>query len=168
MLHRLHRRPRGARHRRQRLGPHAVQDARRLRDLRPQGGDELQLALAKLGPEELHRFTHVDHDGREALVVTWGDDIIAVGRYDRVPGTATAEVAFVVTDAWQGRGLGTLLFHGLAQRALPHGITTFVAETLGENRRMLRVLHRLGLPLQTRFDDGVVHAEVDITSEETS
>lgn len=120
----------------------------------------------ELRPEELFRFTHVDHDVREALVATCNRQIVAVGRYDRTPDTASAEVAFVVADDWQGRGLGTLLFRGLATRAVAHGITTFLAVTLGENRKMLQVLQDLGLPLHTSYVDGMVHAVVDITSEE--
>ena len=70
-----------------------------------------------LTPGEVERFTHVDHHDREALVALDGPDIIAVGRFDRLPGTDDAEVAFVVADGWQGEGVGTHLLEELAQRA---------------------------------------------------
>ena len=60
-----------------------------------------------LTPGEVERFTHVDHHEREALVALDGPDLIAVGRFDRLPGTDDAEVAFVVADGWQGQGVGS-------------------------------------------------------------
>src|SRR5512142_529690 len=61
-----------------------------------------------LGPEARERYIHVDHVDRVALVALLGDEILAVGRYDRVPGTLVAEVAFVVEDPQQHRGLGSI------------------------------------------------------------
>src|SRR4051794_13387259 len=57
---------------------------------------------------DAERFTVVAHDDRVPLIALPGDDMIAVARYDRLPGTDEAEVAFVVEDAHQGRGLGTV------------------------------------------------------------
>lgn len=116
----------------------------------------------ELRPAELHRFTHVDHNDREALVALVGDEIIGVARYDRIDGTATAEVAFVVADSWQGRGLGKLLFSALAERAHTAGIDRFEADTLGDNLRMLRVFLHAGLPIQRRLEDGVYHVCLDL------
>src|SRR3712207_8225606 len=59
--------------------------------------------------KDLHHFTHVDHDTRVAFVLVLGDQVIGVGRYDRYPGTDDAEVAFLIEDAHQGRGLGSVL-----------------------------------------------------------
>jgi hypothetical protein len=66
----------------------------------------------RLSDADLHRFTNVDHVDRVALVATVGDEILAVGRYDRIGGRreGTAEVAFNVSDHHQGRGLGSVLF----------------------------------------------------------
>jgi RimJ/RimL family protein N-acetyltransferase len=118
-----------------------------------------------LTPREVERFTHVDHHNREGLVALSGDDIIAVGRYDRIPGTADAEVAFVVADGWQGHGLGTVLLHQLAARARAEGVTRFVAETLSENRPMQRVFGRSGLMVDSGWDAGVVHVVLDLVLE---
>jgi GNAT superfamily N-acetyltransferase len=118
----------------------------------------------ELSDDELHRFTHVDHHDREAIVATADEQIIAVARFDRLDDHAYAEVAFVVADAWQGRGLGTALFERLAERARRVGIRRFVAETLPQNRPMLSVFHHAGLPVTSRFRDGVVHLVIDLTA----
>ena len=67
-----------------------------------------------LRPDEVSHFTTVDYHDRVALVALIGPTMVAVGRYERLSGTTSAEVAFVVADAYQGRGLGTLLLEKLA------------------------------------------------------
>lgn len=111
---------------------------------------------------EVERFTHVDHHDREALVVLDGPDIVAVGRYDRLPGTTEAEVAFVVADGWQGHGAGTYLLAHLAQRARIEGLTAFVADTLGDNHRMRDVFRHSGLVAESHTVAGVVHVVLDL------
>ena len=82
---------------------------------------------------EMNRLGAEGHVTRVALL---GDDIVAAARYDLVsPGVA--EVAFVVTDEHQGRGVGTLLLEHLAVLARAHGIHTFAADTLPNNGKML-------------------------------
>ena len=116
----------------------------------------------KLRPEEVERFTNVDGADRVALVATEAGRLIAVGRYDRLDDPTEAEVAFVVADAHQGRGLGSLLLEHLAAVAGRHGVTRFVAETLPSNQRMLRVFRDTGFPVKTSIDEGVVHVEFPI------
>jgi GNAT superfamily N-acetyltransferase len=115
-----------------------------------------------LSEAEAQRFATVDHHDREALVAELDGELIAVGRYERRPGDATAEVAFVVTDAWQGRGLAPILLQGLAARARIVGITRFVAETLSENRAMLSVFSHSGLPTTTTTSRGVVDVSMKL------
>ena len=86
-----------------------------------------------------------------------GDDIMAVGRLDREPGTPTAEVAFVVSDAWQHRGAGTLLLAGLVAFARTTGVRQLVADTLSDNRPMIDLFQRSGLVTATSYDQGVLH-----------
>jgi acetyl coenzyme A synthetase (ADP forming)-like protein len=73
------------------------------------------------------------------------EQIIAVGEYTREePGGDTAEVAFLVADAYQGRGLGTALLERLALIAARQGIRSFRAYTQARNRRMLEVFRQSG------------------------
>jgi RimJ/RimL family protein N-acetyltransferase len=115
-----------------------------------------------LTPDELERFTQVDHRDREALVALDGSDIIAVARFDRMPGTDEAEIAFVTADARQGNGVGTLLLEQLTDRARTEGVTRFTADTLGENHRMLGVFRRSGLLVESDIQAGVVHVVLDL------
>lgn len=111
----------------------------------------------------LHRFVTVDHHDREALVVVCGPRLLAVGRYDRLaPGSPEAEVAVVVEDAYQGRGIGSVLLARLAEAARENGIRRFVGEVLWQNAGMLRMLSRLGDQVRRRYADGLVHIAVPI------
>jgi acetyl coenzyme A synthetase (ADP forming)-like protein len=109
----------------------------------------------------LERLTTVDYDQHMALVALLGDDIVAVARYDRTGGDQ-AEVAFSVQDDQQGRGLGTLLLEHLAVVARSKGITTFTADTLPNNARMLNVFADAGWAAQRSFVDGTVRVRFPI------
>ena len=119
----------------------------------------------RLSEKEVQRFTNVDHDRRVALIALLHDEMIAVARYDTLPGgpEPEAEVAFVVQDAHQGRGLGTILLEHIAAAARERQIHRFVAEVLPDNRRMLEVFRRAGWEVKSKFSDGVVSVEFDIT-----
>ena len=82
---------------------------------------------------------------------------IAIGR------STDAEVAFVVADGWQGRGLGTVLFDRLTARARAVGIDRIVAITLAHNTRMLALFRRSGYPMTVRHDAEVVDVTLELT-----
>ncbi len=109
-----------------------------------------------LSTEEVKRFTNVDYKDRLALVVERDGELIAVGRFDRIVGTPEAEVAFIVADDYQHRGLGSLLLDELARAARARGVRTFVAETLCENKPMLDVFHHSGFDVSSKIDWGTV------------
>ena len=117
----------------------------------------------ELSADELHRFTHVDHHDREAIVAIADDDIVGVARFDRLNDGTDAEVAFVVTDRWQGRGLGKAMFRALADRAREVHVTRFVADTLPHNTPMLRVFHNSGLPTTTERKGDVIRVVIPLT-----
>ncbi len=119
-------------------------------------------AKPRLSAAEVEHFTHVDHDARVALVAELGDRIVGVARYDRTAREREAEVAFVVTDEHQGRGIATILLEHLAAAARERGITRFVAETLIGNRRMLDVFRTAGFDELARYEEGVVHVDLAI------
>jgi acyl-CoA synthetase (NDP forming)/RimJ/RimL family protein N-acetyltransferase len=148
-----------------------------LRPIRPDDAAALQAMHARLseqtryfrffGPyptipsRDLERFTVVDHDRRVAIVAELGRRIIGVARYEGLDET-TAEVAFVIEDAHQGRGLGPLMLEHLAAAARERGITRFGADVLPTNRRMLRVFLDAGYAAARQFDSGTVHVTFDI------
>ncbi len=93
-----------------------------------------------------------------SLVGESGGRLIAHGSYNRA-GRDTAEVAFVVADQFQGRGIATLLLDELASRARDAGIPTFFAEVLPENARMLEVFRESGFPTRVRVEPGALVVE---------
>src|SRR5690349_5869942 len=123
----------------------------------------------RIPERDLERFVNVDHHDREALVIVTGPRILAVGRYERLgPESPEAEVAFVVEDAHQGRGIGSVLLERLAEPARHNGIERFVAEVLPENGGMLRVFSDFGYQIRRRYADGVVHLSFPIAPTEKS
>jgi acyl-CoA synthetase (NDP forming)/RimJ/RimL family protein N-acetyltransferase len=151
----------------------------RIRPIRPTDADALQAfhvaqserstyfrffhALDRLSPRDLERLVGVDHHDRVALVAVQGADerIIAVGRYDRIDHD-TAEVAFNISDAHQGKGLGSVLLEHLAAAARERGLRRFVAEVLPQNGRMLAVFRDAGFEVRQRTEEGVVAVSFDI------
>ena len=95
----------------------------------------------------VHYLVDVDHQDHEAMVAldTQGKQGLGIARYVRdVERPDTAELAVTVIDAWQGRGLGTLLLDVISARARQEGIRTFTALMLAENREMFELLEALG------------------------
>ncbi|MDP9796987.1 acyl-CoA synthetase (NDP forming)/GNAT superfamily N-acetyltransferase [Catenuloplanes nepalensis] len=123
----------------------------------------------RIPERDLRRFVTVDHHDREALVLTSGGEIFAVGRYERLGADSLeAEVAFVVEDAHQGRGIGSVLLEHLAAAARQEGLTRFVAEVLPANGAMLRVFADAGYSIARKYEDGVVHLTFPIAPTELS
>ncbi|HEY2813079.1 MAG TPA: GNAT family N-acetyltransferase [Acidimicrobiales bacterium] len=150
-----------------RLRPISPDDADRLEAFHTTlSGDTTRLRFfaphPHLSAREIERFTNVDHHDREAVVALLDDAFIGIARYDREPGTSGAEVAFVVADAWQGTGVGSLLLEHLAARGRTEGLEHFVADTLPENRRMMQVFRDSGLSPVSSFEQGVVHLEMSL------
>lgn len=120
-----------------------------------------------LSPEELRHFTTLDYDDRMALIAVHGDEMVAVGRYDVMPEQTTAdfkvaEVAFLVEDAWQGRGIGRHLLQHLTVYARLHGITEFEAFVLVESGGMMRLFRNSGYKLTRLLREGIYRVEFPI------
>ncbi len=123
--------------------------------------------MPELSPQDLYRFTHVDHVQRVALVMTVGEKMIAVGRYDTVePGVA--EIAFLVEDAHQGRGIAQLLLEHLTQAGRERGIERFVAEVLPDNQAMLHTFRDAGYRVASGYEDGMMMLEFSIDPTDTA
>ncbi|MBN6058077.1 GNAT family N-acetyltransferase [Nonomuraea sp. RK-328] len=121
----------------------------------------------RLSDKEVAWFTTVDYVDRVALIATIGTEMVAVIRYDRV-GPTEAEVAFLVEDAHQGRGVASVLLEHLAATARERGIERFVADVLPANMKMMGVLRQAGYTAESSFADGVVRMTLDLTPTETS
>jgi RimJ/RimL family protein N-acetyltransferase len=115
-----------------------------------------------IGERELERFTHPDGRLHAGIVAFADGALVGHACFDRKEGELAAEVAFEVADAFQGRGLGTLLLETLVRQARGEGITTFTARVLPHNRKSLQVFRDLGLGERTRFEDGVVEVALDL------
>jgi len=126
--------------------------------------------MPRLSDRDVERFTHVDHHDRVAFVLTVAGRIIAVGRFDKLHGVheGEAEVAFLVQDAHQGRGIAQLLLEHLAQAGRERGVEKFVAEVLPENVRMMQIFREAGYHVAGGFEDGVMRLEFPINSTDTS
>ena len=109
----------------------------------------------------LDHLVHMDYRERLAIAALIGDEIVGVARYD-VLRPAVAEVALVVEDAWQGRGIGSRLLWRISAAARARGVEVFEAEVLGENRPMMGLLHVLAEDLETRMQDGVYVIRIEL------
>ncbi|MER6328168.1 GNAT family N-acetyltransferase [Streptomyces sp. NPDC001034] len=158
-----------------RIRPITVDDADRLVHFYEQVSDESKYyrffaPYPRLSAKDVHRFTHHDFVDRVGLAATVGGEFIATVRYDRigaggVPASGPAdeaEVAFLVQDAHQGRGVASALLEHIAAVARERGIRRFAAEVLPANTKMIKVFTDAGYTQKRSFEDGVVRLELDL------
>ncbi|MEE4493126.1 bifunctional acetate--CoA ligase family protein/GNAT family N-acetyltransferase [Streptomyces sp. BE230] len=158
-----------------RIRPITTDDADRLVSFYEQVSDESKYyrffaPYPRLSAKDVHRFTHHDYVDRVGLAVTVGGEFIATVRYDRInaqgrPASAPAdeaEVAFLVQDAHQGRGVASALLEHIAAVARERGIRRFAAEVLPANNKMIKVFRDAGYTQQRSFEDGSVHLTLDL------
>ena len=116
--------------------------------------------LKRLPPDWAHFFANVDYRKRMAVVAEHEHEgrleLIGVGRYEPAEEPDTAEVAFVVQDGWQGKGLGAILLDDVTRAGEARGIRRFRAYVLADNHRMLQLLTRATDVLERKLEDGVV------------
>jgi acyl-CoA synthetase (NDP forming)/GNAT superfamily N-acetyltransferase len=124
--------------------------------------------MPTLSAKDVHRFTHVDYVHRVAFVMILGGQMIAVGRYDAAEGSTEAEVAFLVEDRHQGRGIAQLLLEHLAQAGRERGMEKFTAEVLPDNTKMISTFRDAGYKIASGYEDGVLVLEFAIDPTETS
>ena len=123
--------------------------------------------MPTLSVRDVRRFTHVDHVDRVALVMLLGGQMIAVGRYDVVEANQ-AEVAFLVEDQHQGRGIAQLLLEHLAQAGRERGVERFTADVLPDNTRMIQTFRDAGYRVASGYADGVITLEFPIDPTDTA
>jgi acetyltransferase len=114
----------------------------------------------RIAHERLTRICFIDYDREMAIVAERDHEIVAVGRLTRERWSNEAEFAVLISDKFQGRGLGTELVKRLLEIARAEGLDRVTAEILGENRQMIEICRQLGFAL--RHSGGGVRAELDI------
>jgi acetyltransferase len=118
--------------------------------------------------ERLTRICFIDYDREMALVAerrnpeTGEGEILGVGRAMKIHGTTEAEVAVVISDQWQGRGLGKELLARLLIVGADEKLTKLTADILPDNRGIMRICEKLGFTLKHSLDDDVVRAEFTV------
>lgn len=101
----------------------------------------------------LDRLIDLDHYQREAIAALSGDEIVGVARYYKDGVTATADMAVLVEDDWQRKGLSLILIERLRELARLRGIEAFTATILSENRPAISLVRRV-FPRATLTIDG--------------
>jgi RimJ/RimL family protein N-acetyltransferase len=147
----------------------------RLRPIRPEDQDRLSAfydglsrqsayqrffaVMKRLPPDWAHFLANVDYERRLALLAEHGPpeapELIGVARYEQTDQVDTAEIAFVIQDGWQGRGLGTQMLDALLAAADARGIRRFRAYVLAGNMRMIDLLVRF-MDVQERVTESGV------------
>ena len=128
---------------------------------------------SELTGEELRAITEVDFESTVALVVTipagGGEEtIIGAGRYvlyDPPNALRSAEIAFTVEEDYHGQGMASCILKHLIHIARNKGVSQFEAEVLVENKAMLAVFARSGLPMKKSLEEGVVHVSLSLSAQ---
>ena len=144
----------------------------------PRDAEGLRAMFSRASPETIYWRFHVpypevpertlalmsgvDHHERESLVAVAEGEIVGHAMYARLGDGTEAEMAIIVEDAWQSKGLGKLLLSELAERARLRGVETFTGEVLGENRRMLGLAATMFAGTRYAIRDGVYHVRMPL------
>jgi len=118
--------------------------------------------------ERLTRVCFIDYDRGMALVAERENakgvhELLGIGRLTRVHGANEAEMAVLVSDDFQARGLGTELLRRLIEIGRAEKFERITADILAENRGMQRICERLGFQLKYDVEDAMVKAELRLT-----
>lgn len=116
--------------------------------------------------ERFAALGHTDGDRSYVLVAEVGDELIGFARFSQGPHAdpdeRSVDMGIVLTDAWQGRGLGGHMLHRLVEEARARAVTTFTALVLWENRRMLRLARRIFPDVRIAYSSGSCDLTIDL------
>ncbi len=119
---------------------------------------------------DIQRFTNIDYRHDVAIVgiipSVSGEEIVALAQYFLDPKTWAAEVAFLVQDEWQQKGMGSFLLDYITQIAKQRGVKRFYAKVLPSNEAMLAIFHNSGYKVNTEFDGYTYDIKYDLTGHE--
>jgi len=124
---------------------------------------------ADLSEAELARITAADFDRVVALLITVGaaeDEVVIGGAsyviLDTVAPPQSAELAFLVEEDYQGRGLASALLRHMIRIGRAKGLDQFEADVLAQNLTMLRVFRQSGLPMRQKQSGNIVHVVLSL------
>lgn len=119
--------------------------------------------------KDVQQITNIDYLQNLAIVGTVpgvsGEEIVGIAQYFLDPKTGAAEVAFLVQDEWQQKGMGTVLLEYLTQIARQQGVKSFYAKVLPTNKAMLSVFYNSGYKVNTEFDGDVYNIKYDLAKQ---
>ncbi len=117
--------------------------------------------------KDVQHLTNIDYRNDLAIVGVVpgvsGEEVVAIGQYFLDPKTQAAEVAFLVQDEWQQKGMGTFLLDYITKIAKQRGVRRFYAKVLPNNKPMLAIFHNSGYKVNTEFDGDVYSITYDLT-----
>ncbi|MCK4761676.1 MAG: GNAT family N-acetyltransferase [Candidatus Aminicenantes bacterium] len=118
---------------------------------------------------DVQRLTNLDYKNELAIVgIVPGPsegNIVAIAQYFFEPKTQTAEVAFIVQDEWQAKGMGSFLLNYITGIAIKRGIRRFYATVLPENKAMLNIFYNCGYSVNTDYDGSSYTLTYDLIDE---
>jgi acetyltransferase len=140
-----------------------------IRPIRPEDAEGLQRLMQELSEEsryfrfisyarelsqrQLARYTQIDYHREMALVAEAQGRLVGVSRYMLNPDGASCEFALVVADDWHGRGLGARLMNAICETARAQGLQRMIGFVLGDNKRMLQLMKRMGFSYRRDPED---------------
>jgi GNAT superfamily N-acetyltransferase len=144
----------------------------------PDDKEKLRRMFSRLSSKSIYRRFHhpyqrvpeqmldlmldVDHHDKESLVAVAKEEIVGHAMYVKLADSGDAEVAFVIEDEWQSKGVGKLLLSEIAKKAQRRGISTFTGQVLGENRRVLGLLNAVFAEVEYVISQGLYHFRVPL------
>jgi len=116
--------------------------------------------------KDVQQLTNIDYTKDICIVGTVpgisDEKIVAIAQYFLEPKTKSAELAFLVQDEWQKKGMGTFLLNYLTQIAKQKGVKKFYAKVLPANKPMLAIFYNSGYKVNTEFDGEVYNIDYDL------
>ncbi len=125
-------------------------------------------AISQVSPNVIKELCSGDFKNMGCLLAITGDNedskVVGLGNYIAVGNGHTAEVAFLIEDDYQGKGIGTLLLERLAGLAAANGFVEFEAEVLPDNQQMINVFKSSGFEKHQAWSSDTVHIELPVGS----
>ncbi|MHC4552354.1 MAG: GNAT family N-acetyltransferase [Planctomycetota bacterium] len=117
--------------------------------------------------KDVQKLTNVDYEQNLAIVgivpgAEGREEIVAIAQYFLDPKTEVAEVAFIVQDEWQDKGMGSVLLDYLTRIAIDRRVKSFYATVLPINKSMLQLFYNSGYKVATEFDGDSYSIKYDL------